>query len=92
MDAPVKCISSNQNKILLEFKKIGKMNFSRQKFFKNRRSFNESMNELLRCGWLEKRMIRLNGHYANEYLLTSEGKFIINAVFVVFNESNNGRN
>jgi len=89
MTVPKKYISIRQQKILMMLLKNNKVNFSLQNLYKNRRIFNKNMNELLDVGWLYKKQIRLNGHYANEYGLTTEGIIISKAVFLSFYESNN---
>lgn len=78
-----------QQKILLEIAKRGKINFSMQNIYKNRLSFNKRLNQLYNAGWLNRKKIKLNGHFANEYTTTLEGSIIIKAVFVNFYESNN---
>jgi len=78
MDTSQKYISIDQQKILLDIFKNGHINFSTQKIYKNRKSFNRALNIFYRLEWLNKKSIRLNGHYANDYSLTVEGKLIIN--------------
>ena len=82
-----KCISAQQQKILLHLMNNEKVDFHDQEFYKCRRTFNKSMNHLVRCGWLKSKPTRINNHYANEYIITLEGLLVTKTFLVIFNES-----
>lgn len=86
MYAYTKCISAQQQKLLLMMMHKENINFSNQNIYKCRRSFNVGMRQLIRCGWVAKNLTRINNHYANEYSLTLEGILITKVALVVFNE------
>lgn len=81
-----KCISGQQQLIMLSLLNNDYIDFSNQKHYKCRRTFNKAMNKLVKCGWLKRKMIRINNRFANQYELTLEGRIITNSVFGVFNE------
>jgi hypothetical protein len=87
MPTSKKCISPQQQLIMLLLINNDYVDFSTQKFYRCRRTFNKAMNRLVNCGWLKRKMIRLNNRYANQYTITIEGNIIAKKVFGVYNES-----
>lgn len=77
--------SSKQIDILIMLLENGHINFFEQKLCKHhyldRDCFNKAMKPFYKLEWVKKRFIRLNGHYANEFVITAEGILAINYTF-----------
>lgn len=70
-------MSPEQQFILFDLLKNGPIDFFKQGYYTSRRSFNLSMNELFNCGWIDKRIIRIDNRFGNEYKLTAEGVIFV---------------
>jgi len=89
MYTPPKCISYEQQRILYQIYDHGTINFFSQNpiVFRNQRAFNRSMKIFVTLEWLEKRFKKINGYFANEYSITTEGRLVLNFSLIKVREN-----
>jgi len=83
-------ISIPQQKILLiAYNNSKKITFEEQKIYKNRRTFNDAMKQLIDSNWFKIKTERRNNKFGtiyNIYQLTLEGILVIEEIIKPFQE------
>ncbi len=77
----MKILSEKQQRLLLLFYDKTVVSFESQKIFKNKRSFERSVKELMRKGFLYRRIININ-----EFVTTRHGEIIAKCLYKFCNE------
>jgi hypothetical protein len=91
-----KCTDTQQKYIAVKHQQImdfiykngQKITYNQQKIYKNRFSFNRSMRQLKRAGFIDSRVVKQNNNFCNEYFLLSRGAFFVEEILENFIKSN----
>ncbi len=62
--------------------------FEQQIFYKNRRTFNKSMRQLINANWLNVRSRKINNYWRNVYKMTLNGRLVAEEMIKDFVDNN----